>query len=599
MPDAKGSVGAVRRWCEAASEIFERCGRPDYCDVSTALGERVTGSRIRVVVVGDFSQGKSTLVNSIVGEDVCSTDVLTTTTVPTVVRIAGDEHATVIERRDSDLRRRTVSRVEAHAVQDGRWSEAVAVLVDVPSTTIPDGLEFVDCPPATGRRSSRLASVEAARNADVALMVTDATQPLTDPEVALLQELVGMLPTIVVVTKCDLAVHWRAVVDQNSDALALTGLTCDVVTTAAPLHRAREDVVDDPSGIPELLDLLLRAGLDANETLLGSAPGRLTDLLRQVRDEQAGLQSALGDRRSLGEQLRQAELARDACDALRLSTVGWQRALDERCDTALLELHEVAETQLAELRGTARNAIAEIDPGKDWETFEPWLRDEAAAVAGALVAAAEFESDTIAGEVLRAFSDGDDPMVVGFAQALPDIARVTPGTLTANERRGTRFVREGFATLGSTSGGLLAFATLGGVVSAAILAPLTVIIGAGLGGTAILSDRRNERNARQERALDSVDRFLNEVADDIDETVAAGLGAFRSGTRDQLMSRLDARSGRLRSEVDELRQSLDRADAARERLARVDENLGDIDDLLERISRRTDGTDGNGGSSAR
>ena len=591
MPDRNGSAGAVRRWSDDASEIFERCGRPDFSDVATALGERVTGSRIRVVVVGDFSQGKSTLVNSIVGDDVCSTDVLATTTVPTVVRIAGEEHSTVIERRDTDLRRRTVSRVEAHAIQDGRWREAVAVLVDVPSTRIPDGLEFVDCPPATGRRSSRAASVEAARNADVALMVTDATQPLTDPEVALLVELAGMLRTVVVVTKCDLAVHWRTVVERNREALASFGVSCDMVTTAATLHRAASDDADDNSGIAELLDHLLRAGLDANETLFETAPGRLAELLGQVRDEQVGLQTALGDRKSLSERLRQAESERDASDALRLSTAGWQRVLDERCDAALLELHEVAETELAALRGTVESSIAEIDPGKDWETFEPWLRDEAGTVAGAVVAAAESETATIAGEVVRAFSGGDDPMMVGFAQAVPDVARVTPGTVTASERRGMRFVREGFATLGSTSGGLLAFATLGGVVSAAILAPLTVIVGAGLGGTAVLSERRSERSARQQRALDSVDRFLNEVADDIDETVAAGLGAFRSGTRDQLISRLDTMSGRFRDEVDQLRQSLERADDARERLARVDENLGDIDDLLQRISRRSEGAD--------
>ena len=587
MPNTDGSAGAVRRWSDTASEIFERCGRPDFSDVATALGERATGTRIRVVVIGDFSQGKSTLVNSIVGEDVCSTDVLTTTAVPTVVRIAGDEQATVIERRGTDLRRRTVSRDEAHAIQDGRWREAVAVLVDVPSTSIPDGLEFVDCPPATGRRSSRAASIEAARNADVALVVTDATQPLTDPEMALLGELDGMLSTIVVVTKCDLAVHWRTVVDQSRGALARSGVSCDLVTTAATLHRPGSDDVEDTSGIPELLDKLLRVGLDANETLLESAPGRLADLLGQVRDEQVGLRTALGDRKSIGEQLRRSESARDESDALRLTTAGWQRVLDERCDAALLELHEVAENELAGLRGTAESSIAEIDPGKDWETFEPWLRDEAGAVAGAVVAAAESATATIADEVAREFSESDDPMMVGFTQSLPDIARVTPGVVTADERRGTRFVREGFATLGSTSGGLLAFATLGGVVSAAILAPLTVIVGAGLGGTAVLSERRSERNARQHRALDSVDRFLNDVADDIDETVAAGLGAFRSGTRDLLMSQLDTRSGRFRDEVDQLRQSLERADDARERLTLVDENLGDIDDLLERISRRT------------
>ena len=587
MLDTEDFGGTVQRWSEAASVILERCGRPDLSDIATTLAARVTGSRLRVVVVGDFSQGKSTLVNSIVGDDVCSTDVLTTTAVPTVVRIAEDRGATVIERRHTNLRRRSVSRLEAHAIQDGLWREAVALHVDVPSTSIPDGLEFVDCPAATGRRSSRAASVEAARNADVALMVTDATQALTDPEVELLRELSGLLRTILVVAKCDLAVHWRAVVEQSREALVRAGVSCDVLITAAPLHRAASDTFPDASGIPELLDQVLHTGFNANQALLGSAPGRLVELLGEVRDEQTALQAALGDRDRLRDQLRQTESARDACERFRLSTSNWQRILEDRCDAASIELHDVAERRLASLRVAVESSIAEIDPGKDWETFEPWLRDEAAAVAGAVVAAAEIEVDTIAGEVLRAFSDSDDPSIGRWAQAMPDMARVTAGGGTENERRGTRFVREGFATLGSTSGGLLAFATLGGVVSAAILAPLTVIIGAGLGGTAVISERRTERNARRHRAMESIDRFLGEVADDVDETVAAGIGDFRSGTRDALMSRLDARSGRLRIEVEELRRSLDRADAARERLTLVGNNVGDIDDLLERISRRT------------
>lgn len=578
----------VGRWSEAASAILERCGRPDLSDVATTLAGRVTGSRLRAVVVGDFSQGKSTLVNSIVGDDVCSTDVLRPTVVPTIVRIAGGHQATVIERRDAGLRRRTVSRLEARAIQDGQWRDAVALLVDVPSERIPDGLEFVDCPPATGRRSSRAASLEAAQNADVALMVTDATQPLTDPELELLRELSGLLRTILVMTKCDLAVHWRAVVEQNREALVRAGVVCDVVTTAAALHPAGPGATPEASGVSELLDKLLNVGLDADQSLLATAPGRLVDLLGRVRDEQAALQAALGDRGRLGEQLRRTEAERDTCDAFRLSTSSWRRVLDDRCDAAMIELHDIAERRLAELRVVVEASMADIDPGKDWETFEPWLRDEAAAVAGVVVSAAESSVDVIADEVLRSFSDSGDPSVVGFDQAMPDMARVTPGSVTENERRGTRFVREGFATLGSTSGGLLAFATLGGVVSATILAPLTVIIGAGLGGTAVLSERRSERNARRQRALDSVDRFLSEVTDDIDETVAAGLGDFRSGTCDVLMSRLDERSGRLRTELEDLRRSLDQADTARDRMTSVENNLGDIDDLLERIGRRTE-----------
>ena len=428
----------------------------------------------------------------------------------------------------------------------------------------------------------------AARNADVALFVSDATQPLTEPELEVLRELADRVPTLLVVTRCDLAVHWREVVALNERTLTQLNVPCGLVSVSAHLWtRGRTRDGDDRSGIDALVQRTRGLAEDARgDALLADAPVRLADALLEAREEQERALAAFGDPERLRERLREAERQRDRCESLRAPTAAWQRLLDTRSAFLEVELRELTEERLATIRTGAGVALAEIDPSKDWETFEPWLRDEAGAVATSVIAEAESRVDLLAQQVAQAFSDSDETTLGGFAQLAPETSDLEVRPDSTSENRMTRFLREGFATLGSTSGGLLAFATLGGVISAAVLAPLTVVLGAGLGGTAVISERRTERGARQQRATEAVDRYLTVVNNDIGETVVAGLGDFRGRTRDQLIARADLRARAAQDELETARRAMEDAGSARERVALVSGNLADIDDLLERIGRR-------------
>ena len=579
---------ALQHWAAAASEIFDRCRRPDLAESARSLGERAVGRRVRVAVIGDFKRGKSTLVNAIVGDEPCSTEVVSSTVIPTVCRHGQRRTAWVVERRDGVLRRREVSAYESRAAQEGGWPEAVAAEIEIPSATIADRVELIDCPPASGRRGAHAASVEAGCAADVVLFVTDATQPLTQPEVQLLQALDGRVPTIVVVAKCDLVVHWRRVVDEDRSTLSRFDLRCDVVPVAALLRSDDRSGAGDRSGIVRLLDDVLRHGHEGRRpVLLTVGPDRLIGGLRTVRDEQVRLQAAFGDRERLRDRQRDCEAERDQCDMLRLPTAHWQRQLDARTDAAAAMLRERTQERLAAVRDVAVTTLERIDPNKDWETFEPWLRDEAGAVAAAVISEAEPLVESIGHDVARAISASGTATDVEFSVLLPETDDLRMGGDDGDEQRMARFMREGFATLGSTSAGLLAFATLGGVLSAAVLAPLTVVLGAGLGGTAVLSERRTERATRQQRATDAVEEFLSVVAADIDETLSAGLGDFRNSVRDDLMARIDERVQLVRDELQTVRRGLEDAELARDRVAEVSRNLVEIDELIDRIRRRT------------
>ena len=61
-------------------------GRPDLADRLRASGQRLADPSFQVLVVGEFKQGKSSLVNALLGEDICPVDDDIATAVPTLMR---------------------------------------------------------------------------------------------------------------------------------------------------------------------------------------------------------------------------------------------------------------------------------------------------------------------------------------------------------------------------------------------------------------------------------------------------------------------------------------------------------------------------------
>jgi hypothetical protein len=100
-----------------------------------------------------------------------------------------------------------------------------------------------------------------------------------------------------------------------------------------------------------------------------------------------------------------------------------------------------------------------------------------------------------------------------------------------------------------------------------------------------VSERRGERSARQGRAEDAIERYAASVLEDLNESLRAGIGEFRTQTRDRLMERADDFVLRAHHELDDARRALDNAEAASDRLAEARHNVVEIDELLERIRR--------------
>src|ERR1700759_5796543 len=72
--------------------------RPDLAARARQALQRLQNPRVRVLVVGEFKQGKSMLVNALLNAPICPIDDDISTSVPTVVRYAESPSVTLVRR---------------------------------------------------------------------------------------------------------------------------------------------------------------------------------------------------------------------------------------------------------------------------------------------------------------------------------------------------------------------------------------------------------------------------------------------------------------------------------------------------------------------
>jgi len=181
-------TGDPKAVVERARAAIARYDRPDLDDRLAAARARLLDERTRVLVVGEFKQGKSLLVNGLVGAPVCPTFDDVATAVPTVVRYAEALDVAVV-RPDGERVGIGGDELADHVCEQGNpgnregWSHAE---VGLPRPVLKGGLEIVDTPGVGG------ITLQTAEGAKVVLSSTGcqftngqgATVQLTGPQVS-------------------------------------------------------------------------------------------------------------------------------------------------------------------------------------------------------------------------------------------------------------------------------------------------------------------------------------------------------------------------------------------------------------------------------
>jgi hypothetical protein len=465
-------------------------GRPDLADRIRSSIDRILDPTVRVLVVGEFKQGKSSLVNAIVGRPVCPVDDDVATAVPTAVRFAEQPVAMAVVRDDDDLRRQPieVTALPAWVTEAGvevANHEVELVEVGVASDVLRDGLVLVDLPGVGGLGSLpgavTMASLPYAR---AVVFVSDAAQELTAPELDFVRALTRQCPLVALVdSKIDIHPAWRQVI--AADASDIAGLAQGPFAVSSELAskaaESGDDVLAAESGVVPVVEWL------RGEVLAGAArrdASLMAEVVGAVAAQLAGPleaeRSALADPEAAAVLAGQLEVAQ--AEALRLRTAAgrWQQALTDAFADLSGDLDHDLRSRVRDVVNAADETFDGIDPAKTWDTYEPQLRRDVAGLVADHYRILD-ERITAATETVAAVFTEDAESVQATVReaAGGDRSHDLPGRSPDSERALTGGKRAGLGTqaltlLRSSYGGAIMLSFLGATIGFPVVAPASV-----------------------------------------------------------------------------------------------------------------------------
>ncbi|KAB1648466.1 Isoniazid-inducible protein iniA [Pseudoclavibacter endophyticus] len=579
-------------------EVAARNERPD---LRSRLGQtlaRLRDPNVRVMVVGEFKQGKSQLVNAIVGAPVCPVDDDVATTVPTTIRYGKEPSATMLvpAQRGSadaasanDLVRTPVPLEEVASLVSERGNPGNArgitsVDVVLPRTILAGGLALVDSPGVGGLDAVHaLATLAALPTAHALLFVTDASQEFTEPEMRFIRQALRVCPNVaVVMTKIDLYPHWREVAELNRGHLDRAGIEAAALFPVSSRMREMaaqhgDSALNEDSGFPALVRYLRHDVVDrATDVVRRATAHDLRSTSEHIALSLSAELSAIERPENAPELVARLERARERSEDLRKEASRWQTTLNDGVADLLSDLEYDLRDRLRRVRRDAERAIDEGDPGAAWEQLVSWFEERiAAAVSDTFIwtderstwlseqVAAHFEAEAVALPALRV----DD--TEGVLDPVERVDDLDPGKLSVLEKS--------FVTLRGTYGGVLMIGLVTSLAGLSLINPISLAAGVLLAGKAYRDDKQVRLQRRQAEAKAIVRRHIDDVLFQVGKQLKDRLRLVHRATRDHFIDVADEYHRSIADSVTAAQRAAERDVRASERRAR------DIRAELERV----------------
>ncbi len=589
---ADGALGAVELAIKAATAY----GRPDLARRVRDRRERLVERTVRVLVVGEFKQGKSSLVNALVGAPVCPVDDDVATTVPTAVRHRDEPCARV-----------------AYATDDGgepEWEPAdveaarrlstgtpgpgdrrpVMTEIGIPRRLLAGGLVLVDTPGVGGIGSPRAASTASSLpSADLVLFITDASQELTAPELEFLQAARALCPAMAcVLTKIDLYPQWRTIRDLDQHHLERAGLVAPIVAVSSLLRQhaasSNDQELNTESGFPALIEHLRHSLATARTTAAEAAAQDVVDVARQLEASFEAERSALVDPQRVGELMARLTLAQREADRLRGQTSKWQQRLNDRIADLGADVDHDLRSRMREVTRVADETIDDGDPRALWAEFEPWLYRRVAAEVLANYALLHQRAALVANEVGALFDAEESEVLAAFPVSAPTeiLGNVVVDT-GLDDAPSMSVGQSALSLLRGSYGGVLMFGMLGRMVGLGLANPASIFLGLMMGRKSMRDEKDRQLTQARQQARQACHRYVDEVVFVIGKDSRDTVRRLHRHLRDHFAERAETLH---RSASDSLRaaQEAVKGDETqrRDRLRRVDTELARIRGLAAR-----------------
>jgi len=542
-----GEAVAVLAELAEARALATGAQRPDLVERLDQAAERLRADDATVAVVGEFKQGKSTLVNALLRTDICPVDADIVTAVPTILRYGRPPAAFLqIPAEDGSIASMPIdfAQLRRHITEGAADPAPRGVEVRLDRRLLGAGLSIIDTPGVGGLDSAQgnltLATLSLA---GAALFVTDAAQELTAPEVDFLRRTLERCPRVFcVITKTDLYGEWRRIVEINQGHLARAGLDIPIVAVSSFLRmraQARDSTeLNEESGFPRLVDLLRRDVLgQAATNRVAAARAELSFVVAQLR-ERVEAEHAVAAKPEAAPEVakRYAEKSRRSAW---LAGGSWQTVLGDGIQDLTADIeHDLRER----LRLTVRRGedlLDESDPRETWRDFQAWAAREATAAAVDNLMLLVTRTEQLAHDVAERFGLEYDSLDVDLPA--PELALRKVDELDVSfQRSGIQQFLGAFTAARVTYGGFYMLGAVGALFNVALAAPLAILAGMTLGRRMIKSERERQVQQRRLQAKGELRRYVDDVGFHVGRDCREAIRRTQRFLRDEFAARAAA-----------------------------------------------------------
>ena len=322
----------------------EAYDRPDAAARLAAARRALADPVLHIVVAGEFKQGKSSLVNALVGATVCPVDDDVATAVPTYVRHGAQPEASLLVEAETPRREAiAMADVRRYVVEGDAGEQEVAadgarvtgVEVRLPRKILPAGWSWWTRPAwAASASPHAAASLAAISMADAVLFVTGAAQELTRSEVDFLRRARSLCPVVAcVITKTDFYPAWRRIQELNEQHLA-AHCPVPLMSVSSPLRsravKANDTGLNAESGYSQLVKFLTdQIGRSAADRLADDAAAEVAALCDQLEAHFDAERAALADPEAAQRVVRELTAVKAHVDALKTAAAKWNQTLND------------------------------------------------------------------------------------------------------------------------------------------------------------------------------------------------------------------------------------------------------------------------------
>lgn len=505
--------------------------RPDLARRLVATRRRLSDPAFHVLVVGEFKQGKSSLINALLRAPVCPVDDDVATAVPTAVGWAEAPRAALVyeppgEAGDGEPPREeipigAVAAYVTEAANPGNQRRLRAVEVGVPRPILESGLVLVDTPGVGGLGSIHsTTTIGALPLADALLFVSDASQEYSQPELEFLATARQLCPNVTcLLTKVDFYPEWRTILELDRAHLEAARVRAAIIPVSSTLHvqslELNDAELDAESGFPTLTRHVLdEVVANAERLSVRVTAATLSSVVVQLEGQFESERQALADPARVQALMGRLQVAREQADRLRTQAAKWQQTLGDGIADLTSDVDHDLRARAREVLREADEAIEASDPADVWDEFEPWLYRRVTEEVAQNYTLLHRRAAELGGHVARHFDADRDEIGVTLDPGAPAQALDSVKARAGVDLDQMGFAAQGMAVMRGGYGGMLMFGMLGGLVTGAatMIAPWTVPIGLLMGRKSMRDEKERQLSMRRGQAKNAVRKYVDEAS---------------------------------------------------------------------------------------